>query len=443
MIPLLARLLLLPALLVSLGAAAAPAPPQHPLSLAELTSLALQNNPDTRVAWARLRQSQAAQQIAEAGYWPALSASLSAQRQRSIAPQGNSVPTQTRYSPSLSLSWLLFDFGSRGGSVDQAAAATLASHYSLDQNLQDLTLSVESAYYSLLGLRALCEAQRQSLAEAQANLDAAQLRHRAGLATSADLYQAQAALAAAQLLLQQSEGQARVAQGALAVSAGYPPDAALQLADWQADDTQAQLPAITLEQLLDHARSARSELLAAQANEQAAAAAVRSARGSALPRLNLNANLGETHIVDGGSSRQFGVGATLSMPLFQGGALSGAIAQARAAQTAAQASRDSVLLGVQQQVWTAWQNVQTAHSSLAVSALQLQAAQRAAEAIRARYHNGLSSMLDLLSGEAALAQARLARVQASLDWYTALATLAHDAGGLNLPDRDPVAGASP
>ncbi|SEQ69771.1 type I secretion outer membrane protein, TolC family [Solimonas aquatica] len=429
--------------LLCAAAPAAEPPPAHPLSLAELTALALRNNPQTRAAWASLAQSQAAEKIAAAGYWPTVNASFSAQRLRSLAAQGNSVAAQTRLSPSLSLSWLLFDFGSRGGSADQAAANVLVAQYGLNQSLQDLALSVESGYYSLLGQRALSQAHQQSLDEAQANLDAAQTKHKAGLATVADVYQAQAALAAAQLSLQQSQGNARIAQGALAVAAGYAPDTLLQLTDWQADATQARLPATTLEQLLTQARGARSELLAAQASEQAAAAAVRIARGDALPKLNLSGSAGQTRILDVGTSRQYSAAATLSVPLFAGGALHAAIAQARAAQDLAQANRETVLRSVEQAVWSAWQNMQTAYSGLASSRLQEQAAQRAAEAIRARYQNGLSSMLDLLSSEATLAQARVTRIQAALDWYTALATLAHNAGGLRLPDEATAPGVTP
>src|SRR3546814_11684246 len=78
------------------------------------------------------------------------------------------------------------------------------------------------------------------------------------------------------------------------------------------------------------------------------------------------------------------------------------------------------------QVWAAYQNLQTAHGNVDASRIQLEAAQRAADAIRARYKNGLSSILEVLSTEAALAQARVANVQSYLDWYLALATLAHD-----------------
>lgn len=415
---------------LSVNSRAAAPPPATALSLAELTALALHNNPETTVAWSAVAQSEAAERIARAGWWPTLTASYSAQRSRSVASSGSEAPAQTRYGPSISLSYLLFDFGKRGGSIDQASAERLASQYNLNQTLQDLALTVEANYYTVIGDRALTDAKQQALDEAQANLDAARTRHDAGLATIADVYQAESAAAAAQLSLQQTQGQLRIAEGALASSAGYRPDTQLRLTAWNPQAARIEMPAQTLAELMTRAHDARPELLAAQAGEQAAAGAVRAARGTALPSLSVSASAGRTRIVDVGTGDPFSVGATLSVPLFQGFALKSAIRGARAAMESAHASTESLRLQVEQQVWTAYQNLQTAHGNVDASRVQLEAAQRAADAIRARYKNGLSNILEVLTTEAALVQARVANVQSYLDWYLALATLAHDAGGL-------------
>lgn len=409
---------------------AAEAPPARALTLAELTQLALRQHPDTRLGWAALEQSQGAEQIARAGWWPTLSGSYSAQRSRGLASGGTAVPIQNRYGPALSLSWLLFDFGSRGGTIDRAAAARLAAEYGLNQTLQNRVLAVEAAYYSAIGNQALAVAENSAVDAARANLDAAQRRHQAGLATIAEVYQVEAALASAELALLRAQGRDVIARGTLAIAVGYPPDTRLALVDWQWRRESAELPQQSLDTLLAMTRSARPELLAAIANEQAAAAAARAARGAALPNLRLGASAAETTISDRGTSEQFSVGATLNVPLFAGGALQGAIRQARAAQDAAAASTEVLRLDVEQQVWTAYRNVETAHASLASADAQLAAAERATDAIRARYRNGLSSVLELLSSETTLARARVEQIQAGLDWSLALATLAHNAGGL-------------
>jgi outer membrane protein len=413
------------------GAAVEPIP-TRPLNLIELTDLAMRNSPTTRAAWAQVRQSEAAETIARAGYWPTIAASYTASRVRQLAFEGNQVPWQTRYGPSVSLSYLLLDFGARGGAADRAHADLLASQFTRSQAIQDLLLTVESAYYAVIGSRGVELAARQTLADAQAGTDAAQARHKSGAVTIGDLYQSQAALAGATVTVQRAEGSRIVAEGALAVALGYPPDTPIQLAEWHPPDNP-ELPPKTVQQMLDEARHARPDLLAAKAREQAAEAAVREARSGNWPTLNLTASGGRTTIRNRGTAQQYNASVRLDLPLFSGFSVQGAIDQAKAGVDLAQADTEALRLSVEQQVWVAYQNVQTARKSLDAARAQLRASEQAADAIRARYRTGLSSILERLTVEQALAQARIADVQAGVDWYQSLATLGHDAGGLNPP----------
>ncbi|HKY91597.1 MAG TPA: TolC family protein, partial [Nevskiaceae bacterium] len=227
-------MLLAGGLLLTAVAAADPGPavPDRPLTLLELSDLALRNHPSTRAAWADVRQSQAAETIARAAYWPTLTAAYSWTRSKSIANEGREIPRQTRYGPSVSVSWMLLDFGARAGTADQAAAQVLAAQLTRDQTLADLLLAVESAYYARIGTEAVEDAMRRSLEEARVNAEAARARHQAGVATIADVYQAEAAFATATLVSQQAEGARLIAAGDLAVAAGYAPDTPIALAPW-------------------------------------------------------------------------------------------------------------------------------------------------------------------------------------------------------------------
>jgi outer membrane protein TolC len=53
------------------------------------------------------------------------------------------------------------------------------------------------------------------------------------------------------------------------------------------------------------------------------------------------------------------------------------------------------------------------------------------EVALARYRAGVGSVLDLLSAQTALADARAQQVLARLEWNTSLAQLAHDSGVLD------------
>ncbi|MGH7484795.1 MAG: TolC family protein, partial [bacterium] len=142
--------------IAGLSASAATAPDiNQPLTLVQLTDIALGNNPQTQIAWATVRESQAGVALARAGYWPLITASYGYQRNKQVNFTGSSVGAQTRYGPSISLSYLLWDFGSRSGSLDAAKFALTAADLSNSQTMQDVILLVEQDYYQVLGLQAL------------------------------------------------------------------------------------------------------------------------------------------------------------------------------------------------------------------------------------------------------------------------------------------------
>jgi len=410
---------------------AAPADTQS-LTLVQLTDLALRRNPKTRLAWAAIRYSEAGVELARAGYWPQIDATLSAQRSRALNFSGQPADTQTRYGASVSLSYLLWDFGARSGTLDQAKFELASAQLSQNQTVQDVILQVEQAYYQVLGLQAVVEANRQSLKDAETNLAAAQDRRASGLATVGDVYKAEAALAGAKLALQQAEGLLAATRGALAAAVGDSPDTLLSLAAWEAQVTP-ELPAQTVASLLDDARSARPELLAAKAQEQAAAAKLAAIRGSGLPSLNFDANAGHTQVHDVGDSSQFSALLSLKIPLFAGFGDRAAIHQAEAALDSARANSDDLRSQVELQVWQAYQNLRTAAVTLDTSAAQLKSAQQAADVSNARYKNGLDTILDVLSAQTTLANARVQQVQARLDWAAARTALGHAVGGLKAP----------
>jgi len=403
-----------------------------PLTLVALTDRALRKNPRTRLAWAAIRASEAGVALARAGYWPQVDATLTAQRIRALSFSGTPAQVQTRYGAGISLSYLLWDFGARGGELDRSRFEDASARLSRDQAVQDVILETEQAYYQVVGLEAVAAVDRQSLADAETSLAAARDRKDTGLATVGDLYKAEAARAGARLALQQAEGRLAVARGQLAAAVGEAPDTAISLAPWE-ETGSAALPERTVTELLADAREARPELLAAKAREQAAAAAIRATRGRGLPRVPLAANAGRTDVVGVGRSSQFSALLSLDLPLFAGFGDRAAVAQAEADLDTARATTDDLRAQVELEVWQAYQDLRTAAATLESSAAQLKSASQAADVSEARYKNGLDSILDLLFAQGALADARVQEVQARLDWAAARTALGHAVGGLKAP----------
>ena len=418
----------------------APEPPKHArpsellaaLSLAQLTDLALRHNPATREAWAFARAQAAELGIARSSYWPQLDALVNLTHSKPISSGGASVPIQTRYGPSVSLAYTLFDFGSRAGMVEAARYRLLAANLLQNRTLQDVVLQVEQAYYQVLGLEQLVTANQEALKSAEVSLDAARARRAAGLATLGDVYRAETARGQALLTLRRNQGELSKARGQLATSAGLAVDSALTLEPWPGKPPVARI-AESLDRILEQAKSTRPDLIAAEAQVRAARAAVEAAQGAGLPTLELVSNAGRTLFVDDRpGSNSYSIGVSLRIPLFSGFANTYNVRLAEAQVDQAEAVRDRLYRQSALDVWQAYFDLNTAATGIDVSSSVLRSANRSAEVALARYKSGVGSLLDLLTAQADQAAARVQGIQSQLDWYTGLARLAHARGALSL-----------
>src|SRR5699024_10944856 len=206
--------------------------PDEPQGLLDLTDIALRNNPNTQLAWATVRAQAAALGVARAAYWPQLSATVSLTHGKTSVASRAADTSATRYGPAISLSYSLWDFGARSGASDAARADLLGARLSRNQTFQDVILEVEQRYYQLQGLNALATANQKSVDSARSRLAAAKKRRQSGLSTVGDVYRAEASLAQAELLLQQTRGNLASARGALASAVGFSPTVTLPLQPW-------------------------------------------------------------------------------------------------------------------------------------------------------------------------------------------------------------------
>src|ERR1700758_198456 len=96
----------------------------HPYTLAELVDLAESHNPDTSVAWESAKGRAELLGIAKSTLFPTISAVALARtvRQNDLYGGGFYRDTTDLFQPSLNLSYLIFDFGGRGGAINAAKA---------------------------------------------------------------------------------------------------------------------------------------------------------------------------------------------------------------------------------------------------------------------------------------------------------------------------------
>jgi outer membrane protein len=401
------------------------------LTLAEIVDLGLRSNPATRLAWANAHTA-ASVYGSERGAWlPSVDADVSAARLKTAASQGRSAVEQSILTPSVTLNYLLLDFGGRSGRVSGARNRLLSASFRHNAAIQDVVLQIQVAYFQYLGNRALLQAQRTTMEESRTNLVAAEERRRVGLATVADVLQARTAASQAQLDLQTIEGNVQTTRGALALALGLPANL-----PYDVDSSAAIAPvaplADSVNAIIATALQGRPDLAASRAEVEAALAGVTEARGALLPSLGFSATGGRTYattIPDGANSYSLSLG--LTIPIFNGFSRQHDLRAAEFEAEAARARTELLRQEVVFQVFSAYYTLQTATRRVRTAEDLLASASQSNEVALARYKAGVGSVLDLLAAQSALASARAQQVEARLAWSVSLAQLAHDAGVLD------------
>lgn len=403
------------------------------MSLAELTEFALRNNPRTRQAWHAARAAAAGVGVEQADLLPQITANYNLTRVQPIsATTGVVSPWQTRYGPSVSLSYILFDFGVRSSQVQAAEYRLLAANLSQNRVLQDVVLLVEQAYYQLIGVEALVRVNEQSLKNNLTALEAAQKRRESGLATVADVYRGETQVAQARLNLTRSRGDFEKAKGQLANAIGLPVSGALKV---QTLSESPQIREITasLDSLLEQAKAARPDLVAAEAQARATRATAKATANAGLPSVEISGLASRTSFWDDRpSGNSYNLGLSLRIPLFTGFRDTYTVRQAQAQAAQAEAARDSLYRQTELDVWQSYYDLQTAAGGTTSTEAQVKSAEQTAQATLARYQAGFGSILDLITAQQDESNARVQRIQSYLDWYTALARLNYSIGMNNI-----------
>lgn len=398
------------------------------LTTTDLVNLALERSPETRTTWLAARSAAATYGEARGALFPELTATATINSLKTAATGGRVSVQQTTYGPSLTLNWLLLDFGGRSGAIDAAHQGLYAANWTHNATVADVVRRTVQGYFAYVGARGLAEAQRISLAESQVNLNATEDRRTVGVATIADVLQARTAVSQAQLALQQAEGSLASTRGALATLIGLPPSATFDVDTSEAGAPTAQVTE-AVDSLMAHGLLDRPDLAAERATVDMRRAEAREARSQYLPNLSATGTTGTTWVSGRpGNFPSYNIGLAIGIPIFNG--LGWQYAAEAAALTAdAEAARLRTMeQQVALQVFQSYQALRTAAQSVATSEELFSSASASVDAARARYREGVGSLLELLTAENSLASARSQRIQSRVEWHTSLVQLAHDAG---------------
>jgi outer membrane protein TolC len=404
--------------------------PGATFTLADVVNVALANNPLTRASWFAARAAAAFAGARRASYYPLVDLAGSFTTSQTSSSDGRQGDPAGVGVASLNLTYLLFDFGGRKATAEDAYWGLVAADWSHNANVQNTVFNVQAAYFQYLNVRGQLDAARASLESSQRNYDAATGRHDAGIATIADVLQARTALSQAELNVQLLEGQVQVFRGSLATAMGLPANVPLDVGELPADldMTRTQAP---IDALIQTALLRRPELSAARALVERAARKVEIAHSDALPAVLVTGSLAPSVYAPGDAASyqtNWSTRVLVNVPLFSGYARSYELL--RTSEELAQARAQVATLEQQAvlQVWTSYYALETATRRVATSKDLLASAEQNERVAFARYREGVGTILDLLVAQAVLASARATEVQARADWLVSLARLARDTG---------------
>ncbi|ALK30788.1 efflux transporter outer membrane subunit [Burkholderia plantarii] len=247
--------------------------------------------------------------------------------------------------------------------------------FQLDSTRRALAANIVTAVITSATLAEQMRTTERLVALADEQADDTERRNRLGSASHADLLNARQSAASLAATLPALRQQWLSARHALAVLLGRTPDQApddLALAELHLpEDVPVAVPSTLLQ--------TRPDIRAADAALKASAAAVGAATAQLFPQISLSASLGQGGFswpaALSGAGGIWSVGASLTQPLFHGGAL---LAQRRAAQASYQAAVEQY----KATVLTAFQNVADSLAALDNDAQALDASSRAADAAR-------------------------------------------------------------
>ena len=401
-----------------------------PISLADVVDLALCNNPQTRSLWAAARAQAAQVGVSMAAYLPTLTAQVNVTKNFPVT--GNQAQdSYTSKSANLSASYLLYDFGGRSATLENAKQLLIAVNATRDATLQSNYLSAVQAYYALLSARASVSSYKTAESSAKESLAAALARYQAGVATPVDKLQAQTTLSQANFNRVNAEGNERNAQGTLANLMGFDATQTFTL-----QEVSNATPDPVIEQdigkLIENARLKRPDLAAAESQIKAASAQVDSSRTSGRPTITLGAMTGITDVPSTPDSRNSSLGVSLNVPLFSGFKTNYQTRAAEAQLESKVAERDRLANQISLDVWKAYQGMLSNSQALRSADYLVAAAEQSEKMILGRYKTGVGNILDTLTAQSTLANAHQQRVSALYNFLFSRFALAQAIGQLDL-----------
>ncbi|MFC3226717.1 TolC family outer membrane protein [Marinibaculum pumilum] len=419
----LASLIASTALAAGLGAA-----PVRAETLTDALVETYRTNPSLEAQRAALRATDENVPQALSGWRPSVSVSSSIGKSRVSTDNaliGGPNRTLTPISNSLTVSQPVYSGGVTSASTRAAEAQVEAARATLTSTEQSVLLNTVTAYFDVLQNQALVRLQQNNVQVLERQLEASEDRFRVGEITRTDVAQAEARLSLARSNLITAEGNLVNSRATYEQAVGRLPGAL------ETPDLPPDLPG-TVESAIEESLNINPTLQQAKFTELQSRHTIRATSGQLLPSVSVSGTAQQ----DRDTSQQdlttnnFSLIASVSVPLYQSGSVYSSVRQARQLNSQDRIEIDQARRNVVQSVTQAWENLQTARSTIEAQRAQIAANRIALDGVIQEAQVGTRTTLDVLNAEQELLQAQVSLVQAERNEYVSAYTLLSSIGRL-------------
>lgn len=405
----------------------------RPIRLAEAVQQAQRNAPAVVQARGQERNAAAAGRSALAAYIPNLTLNAGSARTQGVQFfQGALVPLRGdpwNYNNGLAANVQLFDGNQRWNELSRSRANADAADAAVVQARFDAAFQTKQQFYAAVAARESEAAARSQLEQAEQQLKASTARVAAGVATKSDSLRSVIQVGNARLAVLTAQNDLRVANAALTRVIG-----SQVLVTPAADDTVDTVNELPSEQELTQLVGRSPAVMQAEANLMAARANKRVQRSSYLPSLTMSYNYAYTQtsktfsgsdlwLFSGGNPNRQQLNFNVSYPLFNGLVREQQTVQSDVQLRNAEAQLRDARLAARQNLTTQLRTLNNAQARVQIQQAAVAASEEDLRVQQQRYALGASTLLDLLTSQTQLNQARQALIQARLDGRIARAQL--------------------
>jgi multidrug efflux system outer membrane protein len=419
-------------------------------ALKQLIVTALQNNYDLRIAITRIDQANAQRMQALAQFVPTLGYSAGAAGGRN-AFLGTPRPTESIDLPNLgtvgpdpygksylaafSAAWEIDLWGRIRSMNDAALAQYLATREARRDIDVTLVSAVAQSYFQLLALDLQRQIAVSTAKSLQDSLDLFTQKYQGGAASLLEVERATATQAQVAANIPEIDRQIALQENQLSTLCGQNPGSIHRGKAGLVDIKTPRIPVGLPSQLLER----RPDIREAEDAVRAANAQVGVAHANFFPRVGLSALFGgvstDLSKLTSPDARTYSIGATLTGPIFEGGALKAQYRQAKAAWEKSKLQYQQAALTAFREVADALISRQRIAENVRLLQRATDAAQRSVTLSSQRYQDGKAAYFEVLDAQnqlyadqSALAQAKFNELNAFVQLYKALG------GGWNASD---------